>query len=315
MSGTTIARASRPSRRIRFNPRPALASGTTHRHKADGLAWVVSIRAPLSRAGRLFVFEDLPPVALFQSAPRSRERDDCRRERTRAATAVSIRAPLSRAGRLADPEKGMGFAHVSIRAPLSRAGRREDAFEVIVVSVVSIRAPLSRAGRHAPTRYKVQINGFQSAPRSRERDDDRHGQWLGKILCFNPRPALASGTTHTRRPITERSKSFNPRPALASGTTRHRRDLGQHRGVSIRAPLSRAGRREGLRQRWNCRRVSIRAPLSRAGRLDTNSVEVSMPVFQSAPRSRERDDWVGGGLVKLDPSFNPRPALASGTTR
>ncbi len=155
---------------------------------------------------------------------------------------------------------------------------------------------------------------------------------------FNPRPALASGTTRIISASLRALPSFNPRPALASGTTGYRRNQRVNQRVSIRAPLSRAGRLDPLRQRDPLPAVSIRAPLSRAGRRLTKGRVSQLVKFQSAPRSRERDDpqtereadaldlfqSAPRSRERDDPSpwtrcagicgFNPRPALASGTT-
>ncbi len=109
--------------------------------------------------------------------------------------AVSIRAPLSRAGRL---NPTLGFTHhieVSIRAPLSRAGRLAGPVGCFSETVVSIRAPLSRAGRLVPEALFPHDLKFQSAPRSRERDDQGAETPQMNFSGFNPRPALASGTT------------------------------------------------------------------------------------------------------------------------
>ena len=141
------ARSSPCPGRSSFNPRPALASGATFEFPIKDEHARVSIRAPLSRAGRLRRVVSAAPLMLFQSAPRSRERGDItigfivgRLERfnprpalasgaTRPVAArcqsrnVSIRAPLSRAGRLTSPVLLADGRLVSIRAPLSRAGR------------------------------------------------------------------------------------------------------------------------------------------------------------------------------------------------
>ncbi len=84
-----------------FNPRPALASGTTVGISLATAAAAVSIRVPLSRAGRPCKRSALRKQRLFQSASRSRERDDTIKIKQPPATiVVSIRVPLSRAGRL-----------------------------------------------------------------------------------------------------------------------------------------------------------------------------------------------------------------------
>ncbi len=131
-----------------FNPRPALASGTTSAMGGTLRENPVSIRVPLSRAGRRGY------VA-----------------RASLEHTVSIRVPLSRAGRLPLPLPLRVFQAVSIRVPLSRAGRllRDGADHWILG--VSIRVPLSRAGRLASRNPAAVELLFQSASRSRERDD------------------------------------------------------------------------------------------------------------------------------------------------
>ncbi len=274
-----------------FNPRPALASGTTDAEDAAGHSRVVSIRAPLSRAGRL-----LPP-------------------NTNADTMeVSIRAPLSRAGRRISVSTS---ARKSLFQSAPRSRERDDYRHQVFRELrpcfnprpalasgttqcecgqsrmieVSIRAPLSRAGRLGQCSARPQRGCFNPRPALASGTTTHGRSWSVPVPCFNPRPALASGTTTQRTTASSSWRSFNPRPALASGTTQALMCATLVRSVSIRAPLSRAGRR------------SRAAPRQRR------------PKFQSAPRSRERDDNLSldDGLKVC--SFNPRPALASGTTR
>ena len=201
----------------RFNPRPALASGTTPPCGHPCAVGVVSIRAPLSRAGRRKAdfgilwyngFNPRPALAsgttpmirftsrtmMFQSAPRSRERDDLH----------SPIAPLRPCRFNPRPALASGTTFVS-------TARISD-------ECVSIRAPLSRAGRPRRPNARRAARRFQSAPRSRERDDSMSAKLPLGFIGFNPRPALASGTT-----------------CWCMLFVRFQR-------VSIRAPLSRAGR-------------------------------------------------------------------------
>ncbi len=298
---------------------------------------------------------------MFQSAPRSRERDDNVGDRVSVNCRVSIRAPLSRAGRLTceltgrevfwfqsaprsrerDDECGRfagDIVPVSIRAPLSRAGRPLRVAGRIDSVVVSIRAPLSRAGRLLMPVLNSATAAFQSAPRSRERDD------------FLGHPDPGADLVSIRAPLSR------------AGRHRVRHQLCQLQEVSIRAPLSRAGRLDPSRISWwfvmfqsaprsrerddtpagansadalkfqsaprsrerddlgvpdalpSFSRVSIRAPLSRAGRLIPYVSATLYLLFQSAPRSRERDDCRWCFVQPHRCCFNPRPALASGTT-
>ena len=275
--------------RRRFNPRPALASGTTPHRCGRLLVAACFNPRPALASGTTYADQAACGAVEFQSAPRSRERDDEAR-----------------------PQVGAGVV-VSIRAPLSRAGRHCEHYTAPTPSDVSIRAPLSRAGRPYQIPAVQGLVRFQSAPRSRERDDCAlQCSRLGLLVSIRA-PLSRAG----RRPVgaDQRSRSgFNPRPALASGTTRQSGVSVAGHTVSIRAPLSRAGRRSarGLAARGPS--VSIRAPLSRAGRQLLTAIDESIALFQSAPRSRERDDAFDLPFLIKRSCFNPRPALASGTT-
>ncbi len=229
------------------------------------------------------------PPEKFQSAPRSRERDDstasavfsvitCFNPRPALASGttwhfaprlsesmVSIRAPLSRAGRLTQPGAALGGHDVSIRVPLSRAGRREQTIEAIRVMQFQSASRSRERDDSCRLACGAILVSFQSASRSRERDDRNEHSTDGGKTCFNPRPALASGTTGSvlskpaalpvsiRVPLSRAGRlwwlrgrsasgSFNPRPALASGTTIKDFAGKGTFAVSIRVPLSRAGR-------------------------------------------------------------------------
>ena len=60
-----------------FNPRPGLATGATWPRAPWRRNSCVSIRAPVSRPGRLFLRHGEDDRHEFQSAPRSRDRGDC----------------------------------------------------------------------------------------------------------------------------------------------------------------------------------------------------------------------------------------------
>ncbi len=83
-----------------FNPRPAHARGATSDLMRAKRCSCVSIRAPRTRAGRLW------PGSLLA-----------------VMVGVSIRAPRTRAGRPLYATSGGGWYMVSIRAPRTRAGR------------------------------------------------------------------------------------------------------------------------------------------------------------------------------------------------
>ncbi len=302
----------------RFNPRPAQSSGATWRSVEDARERTVSIRAPLSRAGRPgrmnseLAYQGFNPrpaqssgatsysgvIMLlriwFQSAPRSVERGDCLRcPRLRGLSRFNPR-PAQSSGATLDAGRTSLAYDVSIRAPLSRAGRPSHEPNPGNV-LVSIRAPLSRAGRH-----RVADDPVQHTPRFNPRPAQSSGATCGRQCVdelrwrFNPRPAQSSGATaqHADRDVT--NVSFNPRPAQSSGATRRIRDVADRvLRVSIRAPLSRAGR---LASAYS---TSRRAGLQ----------------FQSAPRSVERGDaWRNRVGPPFSHRFNPRPAQSSGAT-
>ncbi len=203
-----------------FQSAPRSRERGDHRPRhCDPSPFLVSIRAPLSRAGRLQAPHDGATPRRFQSAPRSRERGDWHRIEGQGVIQMFQSAPRSRErGDLipvASPEKIDKFQSaprsrergdrgrrkggegdcVSIRAPLSRAGRHMSTGSIGKTAGVSIRAPLSRAGRPLSPQVAPPPSEFQSAPRSRERGDFKSSAQKRETSCFNPRPALASGAT------------------------------------------------------------------------------------------------------------------------
>ncbi len=271
----------------------------------------VSIRAPLSRAGRSAALRVIGRAEEFQSAPRSREQGDPHFPSPQPSKMVSIRAPLSRAGRCRAPCVPIRHHAVSIRAPLSRAGRWVIGVPRRKRRGVSIRAPLSRAGRC--TALPLSCDFFHVS-----------------IRAPLSRAGRSNQNTHEHQ-----NTSFNPRPALASRAIDAPVGTYDKPQVSIRAPLSRAGRcgpanppkrasrcfnpRPALASRAmvsTCAsvrvdQVSIRAPLSRAGRFPARDLIGSKLMFQSAPRSREQGDPCRRSSRRACGRFNPRPALAS----
>ena len=185
---------------------------------------------------------------MFQSAPRSRERDDYDRKGLFSLGLVSIRAPLSRAGRLPWMPR--------------RSSRR--CFN-----------PRPALASGTTTCYLAGSNGaqFQSAPRSRERDDPHLPKSESPPPSFNPRPALASGTTCRCVRALTLHRRFNPRPALASGTTTA---MIQATVLLWFQSAPRSRERDDARVSVSVEGadVSIRAPLSRAGRLRNSSVNI-----------------------------------------
>ena len=130
-----------------FNPRPAHASGTTGSVPVRTSDSHVSIRAPLTRAGRQSAMIMLATLVAFQSAPRSRERGD--------------RARF----------QGELGPHCFNPRPAHASGATRPIIGLALVGPVSIRAPLTRAGRQLAMVMLWNDMVFQSAPRSRERGD------------------------------------------------------------------------------------------------------------------------------------------------
>ena len=181
----------------------------------------VSIRAPLSRAGRRT--STVSPAAL---------------------QTVSIRAPLSRAGRPQSRRRHAWDARFNPR-PAQSSGATRCTPPLLGMPFQS--APRScRAGQLR----KMDQNGtyilvFQSAPRSVERGDPCLCSIASRrLVSFNPRPAQSSGATDIstcmatrydevsiRAPLSRAGRpelpnshsathGFNPRPAQSSGATR-----------------------------------------------------------------------------------------------
>ena len=198
-----------------FQSAPRSSSGATGCSRPVASTVDVSIRAPLSRAGR----------------------PGTRGGRRKASIVVSIRAPLSRAGR-PDCQFEAANSRVSIRAPLSRAGRPAECSTHWAVDRFQ-SAPRSVERGDCLGREARRTFLFQSAPRSVERGDTAV-EYCEARPSFNPRPAQSSGAT-TPMDHEHADNSFNPRPAQSSGAT-YVGHAPTHRSVSIRAPLSRAGR-------------------------------------------------------------------------
>ena len=151
-SGATLSCLAVLIDRRRFNPRPAQSSGATDRAICAVPQSVrVSIRAPLSRAGRP---GNLPTTAA----------GSCR---------FKLRRPAQSSG--ATQRRPISHINGSLMfksAPRSvERGDEEKNGNNVAIRHVSIRAPLSRAGRPHRTRSSPNPLLFQSAPRSVERGD------------------------------------------------------------------------------------------------------------------------------------------------
>ncbi len=160
----------------RFNPRPGLATGATSRWRSRPAAWAVSIRAPVSRPGRL---DGWLSGLTFEG--------------------VSIRAPVSRPGRPRTARLCSAAAWFQ-SAPRSRDRGDARALRLAKPPQLFQSAPRSRDRGDVNGTVCVDCKrAFQSAPRSRDRGD--HGARIPRhiLTSFNPRPGLATGATRRRR--------------------------------------------------------------------------------------------------------------------
>ncbi len=325
-----------------FNPRPAQSSGATVLRRIGVADSTVSIRAPLSRAGRPARRRVRSTSAVFQSAPRSVERGDpTTAAHATDASGVSIRAPLSRAGRLR-VRAGCSADPVSIRAPLSRAGRPQPSAIVSAMRLVSIRAPLSRAGRLVRT--SASRNGTLvsiRAPLSRAGRRSRRGESAHSRSVSIRAPLSRAGRLRADQLTKSSGMGFNPRPAQSSGATLssclvdrgrcafqsaprsvERGDLPAHAyrvvtlRVSIRAPLSRAGRPGTTITCVDVRSFNPRPAQSSGAtcRSATSDVATDVVVSIRAPLSRAGRPWSECAWHADRCGFNPRPAQSSGAT-
>ena len=133
---------------------------------------VVSIRAPLSRAGRRWKVLASGRAGSFNPRPAQSSGATSAARTSAVRSSVFRSAPRSvERGDLITLDVGCERERVSIRAPLSRAGRHGICVATARGKDVSIRAPLSRAGRRVVVQRVLRICSFQSAPRSVERGD------------------------------------------------------------------------------------------------------------------------------------------------
>ena len=249
----------------------------------------VSIRAPVTRPGRPGGVGKSTLACMFQSAPRSRDRGDaprraghfglsCFNPRPGHATGATPEqrchlriarfqsAPRSR-------DRGDTNSHPPGRGPPCfnprpghATGATFQAGSKQIVALVSIRAPVTRPGRPKRRRssahsHTVSIRAPVTRPGRLSWKSNHHPQ-----VCFNPRPGHATGATLEQ-------------------PTHHHLQV-----VSIRAPVTRPGRRNPHAKRKHDPAVSIRAPVTRPGRPCGPVTVTPSPMFQSAPRSRDRGD-------------------------
>ncbi len=181
-----------------FNPRPAPKSGAILGARDAVGNVVVSIRAPLRRAGRCAPTPRAAASRSFQSAPRSEERGDSRSRAPTADIASFNPRPAPKSGAIRADDARAELAHVSIRAPLRRAGR----YSTKILSPEHRRfqsAPRSEErGDTIPRQAPTVSPSFQSAPRSEERGDARRRPCSVDRPRFNPRPAPKSGAMALR---------------------------------------------------------------------------------------------------------------------
>ena len=206
---------------ISFQSAPrARARGDLHLHVLVDARWIVSIRAPRTRAGRPGAEASIVSKSRFQSAPRARARGD------RSSTASAQRSICF------NPRP----AHA--RGATSQQLIRYDA------SSVSIRAPRTRAGRPVSKHHPGSgAKRFQSAPRARARGDIficcEH-RTLGMFQSAPRARARGDRRMGTEFPSVNRVSIRAPRTRAGRRRTRAMNPSIQQ--VSIRAPRTRAGR-------------------------------------------------------------------------
>ena len=181
----------------RFNPRPGHATGAT---------WITIGTVPKSArfnprpghaTGATFRVRRRPaPSPMFQSAPRSRDRGDCRQSAPLKARLGFQSAPRSRdRGDSCHRTDTKISVAVSIRAPVTRPGRLGGALTLGGISMFQ-SAPRSRdRGDFGRNKQRALRDKFQSAPRSRDRGDPPSARKTPSALSFNPRPGHATGAT------------------------------------------------------------------------------------------------------------------------
>ena len=184
---------------------------------------MVSIHAPLDRAGRPSVSTTSLRPCRFQSTPRSIERGD--RQRQDRGDARDYRGFNPRPARssgatrqAADWNRGID---VSIHAPLDRAGRRPEILQRNWRRRVSIHAPLDRAGRPIPHLFPLtHCSRFNPRP-ARSSGATRAGEALiGAKRLFQSTPrSIERGDPSRKKPVQGLLQGFNPRPARSSGAT------------------------------------------------------------------------------------------------
>ena len=171
---------------------------------------------------------------------------------------------------------------------------------------------------------------FQSAPRSRDRGDALTASPHRSLCWFQSAPRSRDRgdfsqfhNRHQLSGVSIRAPVSRPGRAVVAGAGV------QSSIVSIRAPVSRPGRRRRLgrtsesgfnprpglatgatrRRGWVCASVSvsIRAPVSRPGRHIRVYSQQTSPMFQSAPRSRDRGDQLKPMLGSWPTAFQSAP--------
>ena len=321
-----------------FNPRPAHASGATGFNRGNrilgfvsirapltragrqGLAWPspygrgVSIRAPLTRAGRL-PFERLCHLAgMFQSAPRSRERGDTARNGGSQGPKPFQSAPRSR-------ERGDGTGRTIDRShccfnprPAHASGATNCASSVLGVSLFQ-SAPRSRERGDIVRILMVSLNPqFQSAPRSRERGD-RRSVLIPTTMQVSIRAPLTRAGRLPVHSSPSRNGSFQSAPRSRERGDSKCRPYRRLTWSFNPRPAHASGATAASTLERIDSYVSIRAPLTRAGRpalgaipFTTHYVSIRAPLTRAGRQAVEEAD------VAPKVSFNPRPAHASGAT-
>ena len=224
-NGATRLPRGRRSCRWCFNPRPALSNGATPGWYPGQCAFSVSIRAPLSRTGRLPQLSRRVKADWFQSAPRSLERGD--------AHAILERA---------------GIKSFNPRPALSNGATFKRCHSRSLLYGFNPRPALSNGATRVCQRQYQEVSEFQSAPRSLERGDWPSEGALSTFRGFNPRPALSNGATPLHLGFEGRNAVSIRAPLSRTGRLDTAPPWSESGRVSIRAPLSRTGRPRSLQE-------------------------------------------------------------------
>ena len=183
-------------------------------------------------------------------------------------------------------------------------------------ATVSIRSPHRSKGRPRLGPRPAPGGQFQSAPLTEARGDGPSARRRFRTSCFNPLPSPKQGETGDPLPVDPLGErgGFNPLPSPKQGETSLRRSGLPMWRVSIRSPHRSKGRPAGESLAKEEKSVSIRSPHRSKGRQVGSHLLVPCGMFQSAPLTEARGDFVEGVRRVVSTSFNPLPSPKQGET-